>query len=245
MTVILLALLTSSVLAAGPGHIADFNYQLTDIAQKGLTKEHLFSSMMRNNVDLEHSICSNKAHVWAYEFSRRYNVEVGKIFMFFGSSVWENESKGWMYHVAPYVVENGQEYVMEASYPSDVTAPLTVNEWLENETDGRIKAHNCKEIFASDKDLTQYFYERYNLPEIRSNGKGAVCYFRKVPEYYWYPASIALHDLKKDIDGNEIEFNPTDFDQDDVLEACVEITSSKLGLLFGNGRKNCKRLLGL
>jgi len=236
-----LALLSFQVFASDSGLIKDFNYQLTDIAQRNLSKEELFSSMLRNGVDLEHAICANKAHVWGFDFENRYQIKTGKIFMFFGASIWENASQGWMYHVAPYIVENGQEWVMEASYPSEVSEPLSVNAWLENETDGRIKASQCREIFAADTDLTQYFYERYNLPETRNGKPGAVCYFRKVPGHYWYPTSIAYHDLKKDEDGNEIDYDPKSFDTDDVYSACVEIMTSKIGRFFGGGKGHCKR----
>jgi hypothetical protein len=238
-----LVLFTCSV-SASVGYIQDFNYQLTDIANHKVSKEGLFANMLRRGVDLENSICSNKAHVWAYEFKRRHKIRAGKIFVFFGGSVWANERKGWMYHVAPYIVENSQEWVMEASYP-EVTKPLSVEDWLENETDARVKAHQCIEIFADDTDLTAYFYQRYNLPERRENKPGAICYYRKVPGHYWFPTSIAYHDLKKDAAGRSIDYAPKGFDKDDVLHACVEIMTSKFSRFLGGGRKECKKLLNL
>ena len=151
-----------------------------------------------------------------------------------------------MYHVAPYIIENGTEYVMETSYPLELKAPVTVEEWMENETYNRIKATDCLEITAADTDLTEYFYARQNLPEKRGAGKqGARCYFRKVPGHYWFPTSIAIHDLKRDEDGKKVEFDPKAFDLDDVLEACIETASGKIGRFFGGGKAKCKTHLNL
>ncbi|HXH32567.1 MAG TPA: protein-glutamine glutaminase family protein [Bacteriovoracaceae bacterium] len=228
-TVFLLALLPVSVgiSHAQSGYIKDYKFQVTDVASKNVSKELIFSRMERSMLDLKNSICSNRAHLWAYDMFRNYNIIPGKIFIFFGRSVWKDESQGWMYHVAPYIVENGQEFVMEASYP-EVDRPLTVNEWIENETDGRVKSQECIDISAKDTDLTEFFYERYNLPEVREEGRrGARCYIRKVPGFYWYPAGIALHELKKNAKGDEVEYSPTAFEPEEVMEACVEAASGK------------------
>lgn len=236
------ALIFSATSSLAAGYIKDFNYQLTDVATKGLRKESIFASMERNFIDLEKSICANRAHLWAYDMFRfNGRINTGKIFIFFGSSVWKKEDKKtYMYHVAPYIVENGTEYVMEASYP-EVTKPLTVEEWIENETYNRVKGTECLEITAQDTDLTEYFYERKILPEKRGNGKpGARCYIRKVPGHYWFPASIAYHDLKRDDEGKPVTHNPTTFDKEEVMDACVEAASTKLGRLLGGGKAKCK-----
>jgi hypothetical protein len=245
MKSLLLIGLSSTITWATPGLITDFNYQVTDIADKNLQKEILFNRLERKMLDLEKSICSNRAQLWAYDLYRFYGINTGKIFIFFTSNIWRNDKKGWMYHVAPYIVENGTEYVMEATY-SDVTKPLTVEEWAENEMYNRVKGSECLEITAADTDLTEYFYERHTLPETRASGKpGAKCYIRKVPGYYWFPASIALHDLKRDEKGKKVEYDPKRFEVDDVLDACTEAASTKLGRLLGGGRAKCKKHLGL
>lgn len=247
MKLLLLAgVFSSSLLASpGPGHLKDFDYQLTDFAQAGINKELVFSRLERKMIDLEKSICANRAHLWAYDIFRTTGAKTGKIFIFFGKSIWQGDKKGWMYHVAPYIIENGSEYVMEASY-SDIEKPLTVEEWAENETYGRVKGNECLEITAADTDLTEYFYERRTLPEQREgNLPGARCYIKKVPGYYWFPASIAAHELGRDGKGKKVEFNPTSFDKEEVLSACVEAASSKLGRLFGGGKDKCKKHLGM
>lgn len=246
-TLIVTVLLCSAAPVLSAGYLKDFDYQLTDIATKGLSKETLFARTQTSFMDLEKSICANRAHVWGYDLTRWNKINTGKIFFFFGASIWNEDDKhGYMYHVAPYIIENGTEYVMESSYPSELNGPLTVDDWMENETYNRIKASDCLEITAADTDLTEYFYARINLPEKRTSGKpGARCYFRKVPGHYWFPTSIALHDLKKDEDGNKVEFDPKAFDVDDVFEACVETASGKIGRFFGGGRAKCKAHLNL
>ena len=236
-------LLMSFTPAFGAGYIKDFEYQLTDVASLGLRKEDLFTKMERKMLDLEKSICANRAHLWAWDIHKLGNINTGKIFIFFGKSIWtKNDKHGYMYHVAPYIVENGNEYVMEASY-GDIEKPLSVDEWIENETYNRVKGSDCVEITAADTDLTEYFYERRTLPEVRSEGKtGARCYIRKVPGHYWFPMSIAFHDLKKNAEGKPVEFDPKSFEKEDVLEACVEATG-KLGRFFGGGRDKCKKHL--
>jgi hypothetical protein len=240
---ILPLIVTTAAFSQTAGYIADYNYQVSDISEKGLKKEVLFARMERSMMDLEKAICANKAHVWAYDFYRFYGINTGKIFVFFGSSIWTEDKKGWMYHVAPYIVENGKEWVMEASY-SDVLKPLDVNAWVANETYGRVDGSECVELSVADTDLTHYFYERFNLPENRGPGKqGARCYLKKVPGYYWFPTSIAMHELKKDEDGDSIDFNPTSFDIDDVIKACDEAVSSKFGRIFGGAKAKCKKYL--
>ncbi len=236
VTVLAALTFSTGALAGGVGYIADYDYQVTDVARLGLSKERLFSRLERGMLDLKKSICANRAHLWAYDLFRFHNVNPGKIFIFFGRSMWVNEPEGWMYHVAPYIVDGDEEFVMEASY-DDVTRPLTVNEWIENETDGRFKANECIDITAADTDLTEYFYNRYNLPEVRDPGrKSARCYIRRVPGYYVYPTGIALHELKRDEKGNEVEYNPKAFSIEDVLHACVDATQGK--------KSQCKRYLG-
>ena len=230
-------------ISSSAGYIRDYDYQVTDVATLGLKKEAMFAGMARNWLDLEDSICSNRAHLWAYDFSRFYGVKTGKIFIFFGESIWKDDKKGYMYHVAPYIVENGTEYVMEASY-SDILKPLTVKEWAENETYDRINGNDCIELTDKDTDLTEYFYARHNLPEQRENGKpSSRCYIKKVPGHYWYPTSIAYHELKKDEDGDKIDFAPQTFDRDDVMAACKEAAGGKIGRLLGGGKAKCEKHL--
>lgn len=247
MKLLLMALFfSSSAWANNAGFLKDFNYQLTDFAKAGISKEVVFDRMERKMISLENSICSNRAHLWAYDIFRSTGANTGKIFVFFGRSIWEGDKKnGWMYHVAPYIIENGTEFVMEAGY-SDVVKPLSIDDWVANETYGRVRGSECLEITAADTDLTEYFYERRNLPERRGNNlPSARCYLRKVPAYYWFPMSIATRDLGRDVNGKKVDFNPTAFDKEEVLSACTEAASGKIGRIFGGGKSKCKKYLGM
>ena len=51
--------------------------------------------------------------------------------------------------------------------------------------------------------------------------------------------------MKKDEDGKKVEFEPKAFDLDDVLEACIETASGKIGRFFGGGKAKCKTHLNL
>jgi hypothetical protein len=223
--------------------IPEYNYKLTDISLKGLDRQKLFNKMQRSMINLHDSICANRAHLWAYDFKRFYGIDTGKVFIFFTRELWSKEETGYMYHVAPYIADNGQEFVMEASY-DDLTRPLTVSEWIENETSGKVKGSECINLSKSDTDLTEYFYDRYNLPSRRSNGKkGARCYIKKVPGYYWFPASIAFHELGLDEEGAPVQFDPKAFDLDDVFAACKDAVSGKMGSLFSGAKQQCRQYL--
>lgn len=54
-----------------------------------------------------------------------------------------------------------------------------------------------------------------------------------------------MHDLKRNEEGKAVDYNPQTFEVDDVLEACVETASSKIGRVFGGGRAKCKKHLKL
>lgn len=204
------------------GAMPYYHYQLTDIAKVGLTSKQLFSEVRNDWMELKHSVCSNRAHIWGYDMYRHHNINVGRIFIFFTADVWKGEKKGYMYHAGTYVIENGQEWVLERSY-NEVFRPLTIVEWMDNEMEGKAPASQCIEITEKDTDLTEYFYERYNLPRKREGGKpSAPCYFRKVPGYLPYPASVAEIDFKKDADGKPSTYNPTDFDFNEVMTACID-----------------------
>jgi hypothetical protein len=222
--------------------VPEYNFELTDVSSKGLSRQVMFNKMKRDTINLEDSICANRAHLWAYDFKRFFNVDSGKIFIFFTKELWSKKETGYMYHVAPYMADQGLEYVMEASY--DLKRPLTVAEWVENETDGKVSEKDCLYLTKDDTDLTEYFYERYNLPLKRENGKkGAKCYLKKVPGYYWFPASIAYHELKMDGDGVSTSFNPKDYEIEDVMHACKDSMSGKFGSLFSGASAKCREYL--
>lgn len=221
-----------------------YQYTVSDVAQMGLTSQRLFQELMRTSMDLKNSVCSNRAHFWGYDLYRKYKIQPGRIFVFFISDIWANDKQGWMYHAGTYVMENGEVKVLEGSYPDEVFKPLTITEWIDTEMEGREDPKKCIEITEADTDLTEYFFARNNLPAVRSNGKpGAPCYYRMVPGYLPYPASVAEVELKRDARGNPSDYSPKGFDLDEVFAACEDSFSGGKFMKRAAARQFCKSYL--
>jgi len=203
--------------------IDGYNYSVTDIAKKGLTAQQLFDHTSFGWMDLEHAVCANRAQVWSYDLHRKYGINPGTIFIFFGAKVWYKQKHSYWYHAGTYVVENGKEMVIERSY-SDVEKPLSIVDWMDNEMEGRVDASKCIEIKKdTDLDLTEDFYYHGFLPNYRENGKPAYdCYYRKVPGYIPYPETTAELETGKDVDGNPIDYTLNTYNRDMVYTACLD-----------------------
>jgi len=224
--------------------ISGYHYAVTDIKSKGLTSQQLFDSVSFSWMDLEHSVCANRAHIWSYDLHRKYGINTGTIFVFFGAKVWENQKHSYWYHAGTYVVENGKELVLERSYP-DVFKPLSVVEWMDNEMEGRVPASGCIEIKKDeDVDLTSRFYYHGFLPNVRDNGKPAFdCYYRKVPGFYPYPETVAEMELGVDVNGNKIDYDLENYNQDTLYSACVDAFSGGKFFKKGDARDFCNAYL--
>lgn len=246
MNLILSLVLSLSFLNFAPAHAADlpiegYDYSVTDIKAKGLTAQGIYNSMSTNWMDLEHSVCSNRAHVWGFDLKRKYGINPGTIFIFFGEKVWEGQKHKYWYHAGTYVVEDGKELVLEQSYPSELSKPLSVVEWMDNEMEGRVDASKCIEIKKDvDQDLTAQFYFKGFLPNKRTNGKPAFdCYFRKVPGYVAYPETTAELEFGKDEFGKPIDYTLSAFDKDTVYGACVDAYAGRGFMKKGAARSFC------
>jgi hypothetical protein len=221
--------------------IEGYNYSVTDIKAKGLSAQKLYDSMSASWMDLEHSVCANRAHVWSYDLHRKFGINTGTIFIFFGAKVWEGQKHTYWYHAGTYVVEDGKELVMEQSYPSEVSKPLTVVEWMDNEMEGVVDASKCIELKkGQDQDLTSLFYFHGYLPNKRANGKPAFdCYYRKVPGFIPYPETTAELELGLDEDGNKTDYDLTGYNKDILYTACVDAYAGKNFFKKGEARKYC------
>lgn len=225
--------------------IDGYAYSVTDISNHGLTAQKLFRALPTSWMDLEHSVCANRAHVWSHELHRRYGINTGTIFIFFGAKVWEGEKHKYWYHAGTYVVENGQELVLEQSYPSEVSRPLTVVEWMHNEMEGKADASKCVELKKdSDRDMTERFYYHAFLPHQRPDGKPAYhCYYRKVPGYIPYPEMVAELELGVDEDGQKIDYDLKAFDSNLVWNACVDAYAGRNLFKKGPARSFCAQFI--
>jgi len=235
----LLALSFSLASFAQAVPLPDFKYALTDIAAKGLKKETLFSRMNRDLIRTGDSICSNRAHVWAWDFQRHYELDTGKIFMFYTKKSGDLGRITWWYHVAPVIAENGKTWVMDAGF-SRVTSPLTPADWLKTFA----KSTNCKELKASETDLIELIFDGQTFPETTSYGRYD-CYYKLAPAGYWTPEMLAKGILGRDDEGRPIQFSRDEIDEDEVYSACVEAVTSPIGRVLGNGGKRCRKYLGM
>jgi hypothetical protein len=110
--------------------------------------------------------------------------------------------------------------------------------------EGKEDALKCIEITEKDTDLTAYFYARNNLPRVRDNGKtGAPCYYRRVPGYIPYPATVAELEFGVDADGNKINYSMNDFHADDLYIACVDAYVGNKFLKRATAASFCKKYL--
>lgn len=232
--------MTSSVLAANIS-LPDYkNWEMTDIAEKGLKKETLFTNMNRDLIKVGASICSNRALVWAYDFERKQGIQAGKLFMFYTKKTGDTGAKTWWYHVTPIINENGQIFTMDAGFPGDIRGPLAPKDWFKRFA-GSTK---CKEIQATETDLIERMFDGYVFPETTSYGKFD-CYYKMTPGGYWTPSSVAMGLLGKDEEGKPVQYVRDEIDKDEVYAACVEAVTSPLGRVLGSGKKRCEKYLGM
>jgi hypothetical protein len=233
-------------------------YELTDVAKIGLSANRLFAENREASLALKMkntaSVCANRAHTWAYDMYRRHRVNSGKIIIYFGSGLYAADDKQWWYHIAPYVIENGQEMVLDGGF-SRIRGPLPAELWIKDFSKGNV----CKELFKKDvkyNSLTKNtkmlpglgYDEKTGLPR----GGEAMCYIRRIPMEYWTPLSVYLHEFNKNARGEDLvePFNGTDFDAvdgnkfNDVMIACNEATTTNFGGMLKKGLKRCRDYFG-
>ncbi|MFP5385873.1 MAG: protein-glutamine glutaminase family protein [Bacteriovoracia bacterium] len=208
--------------------LSDYNYSVRDIREKNLTKEDVYQKMNRKLVRSKDSICSNRAHVWAWDFQVN-NIDSPKIFLFFTPKTGTFDGFSWWYHVSPLVNENGKLWVMDAGYPKKVQEPLSIKEWMKRFNG---KDSVCKEIRSHHKDLIGFMAQETAFPEETEHGKYS-CYYKITPPGYWTPAQIV-----RNLTGEE--FSRDVMEESEVMQACIETSTSPLGWLFRSTKEKCR-----
>jgi hypothetical protein len=236
MKFIVVLLLASFTAIAADLKINDYNWNLTDITSRGLNKEILYSRMDREFVNTGSSICSNRAHMWANNFKRQYNLDTGKIFLFYTKKKGTVSRKTWWYHVAPIINEGGNIFVMDAGFSGWFNKPMTKEEWLYQFT----TSTNCKEINANETDLVQRIFYAQVFPHETAYGNYD-CYYKFTPHTIWTPDVLAQNLLGVDSNGVPVHQERPEIDRLELLQACVEATSSKLGYIFGASKEACNQ----
>jgi len=117
-------------------------YKATNVAKENVSE--LWNLLKKSSI--KSSICSNRAMVWNYEMKQQYDVDSKKIFIHYtniyqligyneGRHISKAEryfrtklpgSKIWVYHVAPSIVVDGQDIVLDKQYRD---GPVTALEW--------------------------------------------------------------------------------------------------------------------
>lgn len=220
-------------------HLKDFNYPVPDIAPRNLKKEELFTKMNRSLVRLKDSICSNRAHMWAYDFKREHQIDSPKIFLFYTAKSGRYPGVTWWYHVSPMVNEKGNYWVMDAGYPDRVKGPLPIKEWLKEFTGEKSV---CKEIQPGDDDLVELMFSASTFPEVTRHGKYD-CYYKLTPPGYWTPEALAKHILGRDASGSPVRYVRDEISKSEVYSACLETTTSPFGWAFRQGRGACQKYI--
>ena len=236
--IILLCALLSSLASAGPIILRDFNWEVSDIAERGLNKEDIFKKMNRRFVRLKDSICSNRAQVWAYDFKRHYQTNNAKIFLFFTERNGSYGELTWWYHVTPAVNEKGRLYALDAGFPSRIKTPLALKDWLKEFS----KGETCRELKIGDNELIKNIYRQRVFPIHTPDGSHG-CYYVVAPEGYWIPGALAKFMLGQDEDGRPINFSRDRLEYSEVYQACLEVSTNPIGWALGEGHRKCQEYL--
>lgn len=221
--------------------LPDYDYRVGDIGERGLKKELLFQRMNRSLVRSSDSICSNRAHVWAFDFEKQ-DIKSAKVFLFFTPRTGAFDGLSWWYHVAPVVNEQGKLWVMDAGFPTGqhvIGGPLEIAEWLRKFTG---KTSVCKEMSNADEDLLALIFKASAFPERTSHGVFN-CYYKLVPPGYWTPSQIALNALGRDEHGVPVRFSRDEFETREVFQACKEASSSMVGWVLRSTERRCRSFI--
>lgn len=229
MKIFISLLLLSSSVFAQTVTVPDYNFVVRDIRERNLSKETIYQKMNRTLVRSKDSICSNRAHVWGWDFHIN-EIDSPKIFLFFTAATGRFDGVTWWYHVSPLINEDGKLWVMDAGYPSKVSSPLSIKEWMK--TFNGVKSV-CKEIRSTDTDLIELMKSGNTFPEQTRHGKFN-CYYRITPPGYWTPSQIAKNIFE--------DFNRDTIDEDEVFSACIETATTPIGYLFRK-KGQCRHFL--
>lgn len=234
----ILVFLTATFVYAQDVQVPHYESWVEDLTYRGHRKENLFSEMQKKIIKFDGSICSNRAHMWAYDFQRFYEVDSAKLFLFYTSKTSRAGGKDWWYHVTPIVNERGALYAMDRAF---MNAPVTVDYWLKYFAG---KKSTCYEIKNDDVDLIQRMFITMPFPEKTYRGEFD-CYYKIVPKGIWFPMGIAMDLLQTDRSGTPIYFNRnSQIPEGEVYEACLEAAKGDGFRLFSSSaKKKCRHYL--
>lgn len=144
------------------------------------------------------SQCFNRAHVWSYEWDHKYQIQTGKVWLYFTRKYIRRYRFEWWFHVAPTVLvktpEGIKERVMDIKY---LKGPSTVKQWTD--------------VFIRDRSDCPVI-SRYS--DYSHNPEASLCYVQRSNPFYYQPVDLEKYELR----GEE----KTDWIPGDIAEAYKE-----------------------
>lgn len=134
---------------------------------KKLMEELRFNSKSRAE-------CFQRAHLWALEMRQMMNAQTQKVFLFFSDRYTRRTGFDWWFHVAPFILVNGVEMVLD---PFFFDRPVDMRTWTDRFMDG------------DPECLVVQSYQEYE-----AQNKKVDCILRKIPMYYYGPLSVEARD---------------------------------------------------
>lgn len=121
-----------------------------------------------------HAECYQRAHLWALQMRQMAQIRSQKVFLFFSDRYRRNTGFDWWFHVAPFVLVNGKEMVLD---PYFFKYPVDLKTW----SDHFLKEHKeCVTVST--------------FSEYENRTKEEDCFFRKVPQFYYQPLDLENRD---------------------------------------------------
>jgi len=136
--------------------------------------ETVFENLL-NDGDKGRSQCFKRAHMWAFDLWSKLGVSSQKLFIFYTQRYIQLEDFDWWFHVAPMVVANGQEFVLDGTF---MEKPISVEDWQHN--------------FIKSDQITCPIINNY--VDYEKGQMKRLCYLMKVPMYYFSPLDIENRD---------------------------------------------------
>jgi hypothetical protein len=234
----LLSLATSLSVSATTVTLPEYGHELRDVRTRNETPESLFKKLNRTLVRVKDSICSNRAHVWAYDFEKR-GLDGAKVFLFFTPKTSTFDGNTWWYHVAPVVNDGGKLWVLDGGFPHRFDRPLALSDWLR-EFNGEHSV--CKEIKREDEVLVKLMFGDHSFPETTVHGKYN-CYYRLTPPGYWIPSQVAANLTGTDEAGRPVRVERDAFDLGEVFQACRETSTGVTSYVLRRNVARCNWFL--
>lgn len=244
---VLSALLALSTAHASnqPGFLSEFNYQVTNLSsmEEAQRLMDIFDTRTTRT-----SVCANRAHFWAYDIFTKRNIQTGKVFIHFTPKGQADENGKWAYHVAPYVLVNGEETVLDAGFGYFKGAPTSLKKWskyfgkdencivldpINNPKHLKLEQYNMPNDWTLPKDWTSGGARQYPTPP------NSTCYIRKVPMYYAYPVDVYGVDLYLNKVAGHERFFINQFNTGVVLSACNQAVKPGFKI-----EHSCKKYFG-